>query len=106
MYEITEDYNKHYFQGELFTGIGFYLYKDVGGVTYEFNFKEGLFHGSSKRFDPWGNLYLENTYDNGVLIKQINYDPGEKVTEKYYKNGKLKSKKSYDNGVLIEEENY
>jgi len=88
------------------TGVWVDVY-DNGKIQKETNYVNGLPNGASKSFSQSGNLTEVKTYDNGLLISQIDNPTirdtlqvkNLRVEHDYYPNGKLKYAKSYKDSI-------
>lgn len=80
------------FNGEPFTGVGFYPFPSGGGVEYETEYKNGLPHGASKKWYSSGQLAYETECKNGVTHGREAY---------WYPDGSLKSEANYEFGIKL-----
>ena len=92
-----------YYEGKLFSGIGFDVYPN-GQLYREANFKNGKADGSQKIWFENGQLYKGFYIKEGELdglYKEYNYE-GKLYRQKNYKDGKEEGlwEKYYDNGQL------
>jgi len=81
-----------YYEGALFTGVGFDVYSD-GQLKLEANYKDGKYDGLFKIY-----------YENGQLKEEGNFKDGELdgLLKVYYENGQLKEERNYKDGQRID----
>jgi len=80
-----------YYQGELFTGIGYVVY-DNGQLQAEQSYTKGELNGAWKEWYKDGEIWSEGNYKEGK----------EHGVEKWWhQNGELKFKGDYNNGELV-----
>ena len=86
----TNDKPTMYFEGKLFTGVGFDVY-DNGDLVWEANYEDGKLDG----------LY-QSWYDNGQLFFEVNYKDGyeDGLAQYWYSDGGLDKEEPFKDGKL------